>query len=220
MLQHVELCHPENGESPFIAQEENQEIKLAGGYEGGSPSSTDVPSENGEEEDEEEAFVDCPAQCGEVITLAELSNHIEMHATEGTSLDGTDLQVHEHRLQSMYTLTAPISVDLLATLDETTNPTSSTVAKKRRPHKKENSHHGIRDWKDIFLTSATKRSRINAAKAKSAGVHRLGVSQSTKLRSNSADSIIESRIGTTRLRRANAFRASETTRTWRKSDGR
>ena len=173
LLQHVELCHPENGESPFIAQEHSFGAILLEEDEEGSRSSTDVPSDNGDEE--EEAFVDCPAQCGEAITIAELSSHMEMHAAEGMALDGADTTMTEGRLPGLYNLNAPGVEDLPGTLLNATNLPDSTSAKKPRSQKRQKDHHGHKDWKELLLGSVSKKPRTIAAKAKATSVRRLGV---------------------------------------------
>lgn len=62
----METLHPENGESPFVAQDDASMVALA-----------DLRDERGDE------YVDCPvAGCGEVLMLTELESHVEMHEEE------------------------------------------------------------------------------------------------------------------------------------------
>ena len=88
LVQHVELCHPENGTSPFIASEDTFDNQ----YENStapSPLTTtnNTPNLDDSEANDPSTYVDCPTGCGEAITLAELSSHLDLHVAEGIALD-------------------------------------------------------------------------------------------------------------------------------------
>ncbi|PGG99870.1 hypothetical protein GX51_06081 [Blastomyces parvus] len=85
LTQHVELCHPENGTSPFIAPEEPSPTphNLNHSTNHTSESSTGPsvePSTN--DDDPLDGYVDCPHGCGEIISTTELSTHLDLHMAE------------------------------------------------------------------------------------------------------------------------------------------
>ncbi|KAJ5610080.1 hypothetical protein N7510_006799 [Penicillium lagena] len=74
VAQHIELCHPETG--PAFA-EESHPLSPAGGDESA------------------EKYIECPHGCGETVTTAELSIHLDLHIAEGIALeDGGVSQPH------------------------------------------------------------------------------------------------------------------------------
>lgn len=94
LVQHVELCHPENGTSPFIASEDtfdNQRnsslCENAAGYNSQTPTHTDTPILDGSDTKDPSSYVECPTGCGEAIRAAELSSHLDLHVAEGIALD-------------------------------------------------------------------------------------------------------------------------------------
>ena len=177
LLQHVELCHPENGVSPFISGDNVPAPRLRGNfqeYEEGSRSSTDVPSEYGDHE-EDDAFIECPNQCGEVITVTELPSHMELHATGSTALNEADQTVMGDRLLIVNGLDTPILKKQSTSLYDTANPASSSSEKKHRSRKKQKDRHGLKDWKELWLGSPSKKSRAVTAKVKTGEARRLGV---------------------------------------------
>lgn len=102
LLQHVELIHPEGGESPFIVSESTE-------VEGCASSSSTQRSEgvlksiDGPQEatlDPEQGssqttllagksptYVECPYSCGELIASAELTSHTDFHLAEKMALE-------------------------------------------------------------------------------------------------------------------------------------
>ena len=87
LMQHLELCHPENGHSPFIALGDESIAENDTGINIRKSSSDEGPSNS---EDEADIYIECPLQCGETITVNELSNHMELHAAEGIVLEEVD----------------------------------------------------------------------------------------------------------------------------------
>ncbi|WEW56289.1 hypothetical protein PRK78_001732 [Emydomyces testavorans] len=92
LTQHVELCHPENGYSPFIAvgddQSDDQTSRIKETHypslkditPSKSPSSTELSIDT-------TSYTECPLGCGEAIIVTELSSHLDLHAAEGLALD-------------------------------------------------------------------------------------------------------------------------------------
>lgn len=90
LVQHVELCHPENGTSPFITAEDTFDNNQRAGFEyenSQTPSHSNTPVPDGGEFNDPSSYVECPTGCGEAITLAELSSHLDLHVAEGLALD-------------------------------------------------------------------------------------------------------------------------------------
>lgn len=93
LIQHIELIHPENGESPFIVtadgQDEgrssssNQEInreEVALLHRAASPSpkpSVEDPA----------TYIECPYNCGELVASAELTSHTDFHLAESMAFE-------------------------------------------------------------------------------------------------------------------------------------
>ncbi|PGG98922.1 hypothetical protein AJ80_09439 [Polytolypa hystricis UAMH7299] len=93
LTQHVELCHPENGFSPFIAaEEESSQTHITGPDEPHQSSRGDSPqlpslSYTPNESAFIDGYVECPHGCGEVITNAELQLHLDLHVAEGFAFE-------------------------------------------------------------------------------------------------------------------------------------
>lgn len=76
LTQHVELCHPENGRSPFIAEQEEGAESLA------------TETNAGE-------YLNCPRGCGESILAADLPSHLNLHAAEDIALEDEETEVEQ-----------------------------------------------------------------------------------------------------------------------------
>lgn len=73
VIQHVDFCHPENGvQGPESLPQQVTE-----------PTSSLQPTSD----HSAEQFLDCPHGCGETVTAAELSTHLDLHVAEGIALD-------------------------------------------------------------------------------------------------------------------------------------
>jgi hypothetical protein len=66
--QHIEFCHPEGGD-PFSSDLE-------------PATQTSLPSDASTDN-----YIECPHGCGEVVTAAELSIHLDLHLAEDIALD-------------------------------------------------------------------------------------------------------------------------------------
>jgi hypothetical protein len=71
VAEHIDYCHPENG-----AEESAPHNLTSSG-----------PSPQSDSEEPTGKYVDCPHGCGEIITTAELSTHLDLHVAEGIVLD-------------------------------------------------------------------------------------------------------------------------------------
>ncbi|KAJ5364679.1 uncharacterized protein N7496_010392 [Penicillium cataractarum] len=72
---HIDHCHPENGAPQTFTPD------LYGLKDTRSPSP--LPTDD----DSTEKYVDCPHGCGETVTAAELSTHLDLHVAEGIAFD-------------------------------------------------------------------------------------------------------------------------------------
>lgn len=78
VVEHIHFCHPEGGA--------NQASGVSH-----PPESTDrAASPFSPEEGSTDQYVDCPLGCGEAVTAAELSTHLDLHVAEGIALDERD----------------------------------------------------------------------------------------------------------------------------------
>lgn len=71
VTQHIDFCHPEFGGAGFLSD---------------SPPVAS-PRFSPSVGDDADKYVDCPHGCGETVTSAELSNHLDLHVAEGMALD-------------------------------------------------------------------------------------------------------------------------------------
>jgi hypothetical protein len=98
-MHHVETAHPEDGQSPFLAVEENS---YHAGPGMGEP--TKQPATNGLEYggsdlvlqgDDSSAgtcYIECPTGCGELISYSEFPVHLDFHFAESAVLEETGCQ--------------------------------------------------------------------------------------------------------------------------------
>lgn len=84
IIQHVETIHPENGESPFIVRDSDREsrARCSGDEEAAQQGNQKPLSQNSEENE----YVKCPHDCGELVPRAELSIHQNFHVAEEMAL--------------------------------------------------------------------------------------------------------------------------------------
>lgn len=94
--QHIEFCHPETGVTGFL-QETPQEF------------ATQISASLPEDEEGADKYVNCPHECGEMIKIAELSSHLDLHAAEAMALDDfgatsarSTADVHDHGYDGLF----------------------------------------------------------------------------------------------------------------------
>lgn len=173
LLQHVELIHPENGESPFIATGDDDE-------NGRSSSSN-------QNNDEEEAAVhdkqkhsstlsmespatysECPYSCGELVASAELTSHTDLHLAENMAFEEEVLHSVEYSTgacndqQAAQDITTHFSTDIPKALRR-------EIDNARTPKPRKSS------LKELLFGGAPRRT---PAKVSGGGTKRLGVSSS------------------------------------------
>ena len=88
LLQHVELIHPENGESPFIATEQHNDQSRS------SSSSSSNPTNN--EREIPATYIECPYNCGELVSSTELTSHTDLHLAENMAFEEEALRPVEY----------------------------------------------------------------------------------------------------------------------------
>ncbi|MCJ1309982.1 hypothetical protein MMC25_003643 [Agyrium rufum] len=193
LMQHLELCHPENGQTPVIAVDggrhsspsfKDAHLSVRAGKE-----STPLRSELSEDEDEDEGYVKCPRGCGEIVTLAELVSHMELHASEEMSMDDEDRGIEvkqqwlpDYQASSRDKGHSPIRYQGDVSAEPSTTMPSS--------HSKHNSGHAtsrrrmddvtLKDIKDLLLRRSAKKAKTSHQrqhKPRQAGVRRLGKSE-------------------------------------------
>ena len=171
-MQHFELSHPENGTSPFIALEDasspRMSIRSVRARMQESPPSGD--------EEDGEPYVDCPAQCGETVTLTELSSHMELHHAEDTAFGEAEAITKPGKLTSYEDLANQVNYNATTSDIDLEDSTNRTNVSRHQPRRRHRDHNGIKDWKDILLGSPSKKPRKSTTKLKHATPYRLGVS--------------------------------------------
>ena len=178
-MHHLELSHPENGTSPFIVKhDERPNPSRNASLQSESASRGRAPSHHVEEE---EVYVECPLQCGEAVMLDELSSHMELHGAEGAAFD--DPNGPRSREASPLpggrrsTSTGPSRhFDVPQDSTDSLNPTSVKNHRPHSAHKRHRDGYGLKDWKDLFLGPASRKTRATNTKTRSTAVKRLGVS--------------------------------------------
>ncbi|KAL2013458.1 hypothetical protein VTN00DRAFT_983 [Thermoascus crustaceus] len=97
LTQHVEPCHPENGYSPFSAEQDSDTSHLdkEAAYDIKPPCSS---SQQGQLDD----YVNCPHGRGEQVASVELSNHLDFHIAEGMAHEEAGMIETEMRSLDVY----------------------------------------------------------------------------------------------------------------------
>ena len=179
LMHHLELSHPESGTSLFQVLDERRAPSRNASLHSVRAARSRTPSDHGEEE---EVYVECPLQCGEAVTLDELSSHMELHGAEGAAFD--DPNGPRSREASPLpggrrsTSTGPSRhLDVPQDSSEIYSPASGKTHRPHSAHKRSGDNYGLKDWKDLFLGPASRKTRATNIKARSTAVKRLGVSQ-------------------------------------------
>ncbi|MCJ1421349.1 hypothetical protein MMC32_007712 [Xylographa parallela] len=179
LMHHLELSHPEGGISPFKVVDERRTPSRNASLHAERAARSRTPSDHGEEE---EVYVECPLQCGEAVTLDELSSHMELHGAEGAAFD--DPNGPRSREASPLpggrrsTSTGPSRhLDVPQDSSEAYNPSSGNTHRSHSAHKRSRDNYGLKDWKDLFLGPASRKTRATNIKARSTAVKRLGKSE-------------------------------------------
>lgn len=93
LLQHVELIHPENGESPFIATERDEaearssSSSQKNGEKEAAPQQKQTTRSSASSVDSPATYIGCPYNCGELVASAELTSHTDFHLAENMAFE-------------------------------------------------------------------------------------------------------------------------------------
>ena len=190
LLQHLELSHPENGESPFIAREASplgqrersqSSASSRSATRRGSRSRSLTPTDQRYEED---VYVDCPLKCGEAVHIRELEDHMELHDIEGQGLDEAEhansatknspVQYRRKKFNGVESLSRTAGAEEHLSSRRSGELLTVPEVPGSRGHRDSSPlHHSL---KEFFLGPAPRKTRQTESKSKSGGVHRLGVS--------------------------------------------
>lgn len=171
VIRHVECCHPENGESPFVVRQDEEMSRSDVGYNG-------TPAFNiSENPSQDEEYFEC--DCGEVVRLFDVNSHIALHEFEETvvSENVSSVIVRRNKISS----TDDAQVDLISRADDGTFPSKPASLKlhKQRSrglhHKSHYGHHGIKDLVGVMLASKSSRSQPKKTISRDDKPRRLGV---------------------------------------------
>ena len=190
LMQHLELSHPENGESPFIAREESpvgsrrrctsdpRPQSVAGK---GSRSSSLAPAA---ERVDEDFYVDCPLRCGEAVHIRELEDHMDLHDVESQGFDDIE-QAASSRHASPVPLARRSSSIERPIRDYGTGERPSSrrsgellAASDGAVPRRNRESSTLHNLKELLLGPAPRKTRPIEARSKTGAVRRLGVGSS------------------------------------------
>lgn len=174
LLEHVELYHPEGGQSPFIAKEAAMRL-VDEDYDEEATSASDAPSE--------EEYIEC--ECGESVILREFESHSELHRDEGMALDQSekmtgDTSTPPNKMQNGHAFASsgdglPNGAQFDARRRQRNLLEVNSVVNPRSPSQDRKQRHGFNGWRGLLLGSNSSTSRSKTAKVKHKGIRRLGV---------------------------------------------
>ena len=164
LLQHVELLHPENGQSPFIAQEEVTQpyssslktIEEGKKLEEGAKDSKDLPNGAPSTHD----YVECSV-CSEFIVSAESATHQDLHVAENIQTMEWAEVSSEHRPSKLELSTGPCNDE--NALQDIANSFSTDIPRSLRNYdqikgRKAGEKRRRPSLKELLLGSPPKRS--------------------------------------------------------------
>lgn len=171
VIKHVECCHPETGESPFVVSQDEELLRSDVGYnEKLAFNFSEHPSQDDE-------YFEC--DCGEVVLLLDINSHFALHEFEEAfvSENASSAILQRNEISSM----DDAQLDLISPADDGTfplKPASLKVSKQRSRgahHKSHYGHHGVKDFVDVMMASKSSRSRAQKTIARDDKPRRLGV---------------------------------------------
>ena len=188
LLQHLELSHPEDGESPFIAREasppgqrrrsrSSASSRSAVGRHNRSNSLTPTT----ELQHGDDFYLDCPLKCGEAVHIRELDHHLELHDIEDLSFDEMEQACSDRQNASASHFRESRSLERAARERAASDQPSSRRSgellalpdsSRSRKHPDSSS---FRSLKECVLGPAPRKTRHTEFKPKPGSVRRLGV---------------------------------------------
>lgn len=171
ILEHVECCHPETGESPFVVRHDEEMSRSDAMY---NEKLALTFSENPSQDEE---YFEC--DCGELVRLLDINSHMALHEFEETvvSEDTSTAILRRNKMSSMN----DVQVDLIPPANDDTfppKPASSKLHKRRSlgvNHKSHHGHIGAKDLVDVMFSLKLSRSRPKKTLARVDKPRRLGV---------------------------------------------
>lgn len=171
VIEHVECCHPETGESPFVVRQDEVLSRSDTVY---NEMLTRTLSENPSQDEE---YFEC--DCGEVIRLLDINSHMALHEFEETAgtEDPSTAILRRDKLPSVDDL----QVALISPADNTTFPPKPASSKSQKRgsrgvnHRSHHGQHGARDLVDVIFAPKSSRSRPKKTTARDDKPRRLGV---------------------------------------------
>ncbi len=226
LVQHVELLHPENGQSPFIAQDEVAQpygsslstIEEDKKVEEGAKANETPPNGASSSPD----YVECSI-CSEYIVSVELPTHKDLHVAENfQTMEWAEVS-GEHHSSDFELSTGPCN-DATA-LEDIANSFSTDIPRSLRNYDQIRGHHtGDKrrrlSLRDLILGSPPQRSPLKASSRSPRKTRRLGVSHLPRLCGTLLILLAARRTRTTCARKPNAYLVAENARERRRSDHR
>lgn len=182
LVQHVELLHPENGQSPFIAQDEvirpysSSLMPIQEGKQLEEGAKDDESPQN--EAPSSYTYMECPI-CSEYIVFAESATHQDLHVAENIQTMEWAEVSGEHHTPNLELSTGPCN-DADA-LQDIANSFTTEIPRSLRNHDQIKGHKAgdkrrRASLKDLLLGSPSKRSPIKSSSPHK--TRRLGVGAS------------------------------------------
>ncbi|KAI9721476.1 MAG: hypothetical protein M1812_002238 [Candelaria pacifica] len=173
---HVETLHSE-GDSPFLARDSDEPEPGSKGQIH-APLDSMTVSPNGVQDE----YVECHVEgCGETLLLSEVAEHLDMHTTETTTLDGPgDEPKDDEALSKTPELSDEVGLRFSTRLPECLRnydgPSQSDGIHHHgtRHRRKEHNKHETKDWSKLLHAHKSLKSDANPIEIKGRTKGRLG----------------------------------------------
>lgn len=158
VIEHVECCHSEVGESPFAVKEESDKtVMVKDDYQTGARASDAVFDDE---------YVEC--DCGELVVISEFASHIALHESEQTITDVATPATILYTSKSPEPIGESNNVALMGKPE-----TSAAASSEGKSSPKRRSHTGHR--KSHRLVHSSMDTLLGPMRAKHKSPRRLGV---------------------------------------------
>ena len=169
VIEHVECCHSELGDSPFIVKEDDedrlqQRSEPQPRFDRGSSF---APSDGD--------YIEC--ECGELVLLREFTNHSSLHELEGATADLIAPSFLSDSLHSVSANSKDLHLISMPSNDTGSSARSTcSVASQQRVYAGHHkTRHGIKNAIDGFLGSPSSPPHSKAGRQRGKTPRRLGV---------------------------------------------